>query len=103
MYDPEYVDYACFDRTQVDGLLDKTVAELISALMLINLQQLKPSLAKLLLHFNEWDIERVKRGYKTDPRHFLIEVYSFSFIFYDFFLFRITLSLITRNITKISF
>ncbi|KAL3114236.1 hypothetical protein niasHT_014080 [Heterodera trifolii] len=93
--DPEYVEYSCMDRAQVETLvLDKTMAELMAAIQLQspslnnnnnnnivhndsrpqkhglthhhhnsnNQQLLSPSLVRLLLHLNEWNVEKLCNG-----------------------------------------
>jgi hypothetical protein len=78
------------DHAQVDALLDKTVAELLAMMTLGHnsqqpptngQQQMKPSLAKLLLHLHGWDMEPVKIAYQTDAKRFLIEVFGCKGIF----------------------
>uniref|UniRef100_A0A183BJK9 RBR-type E3 ubiquitin transferase n=1 Tax=Globodera pallida TaxID=36090 RepID=A0A183BJK9_GLOPA len=98
--DPEYVEYTCMNRAQVDTLvLDKAVSELIADIQqqqnvhcpqnhlqqqqqqandshrLQKQQQLiKPSLARLLLHLHGWNVERVRAGLlECGQRQFLVE------------------------------
>ncbi|CAK5085356.1 unnamed protein product [Meloidogyne enterolobii] len=68
--DPEYVEYSCLDRQQVEDLFDKIVKELIESIPQNNL---KPELAKLLLHLNKWDVEQVRISLLNDSKRFLIE------------------------------
>jgi hypothetical protein len=88
--DPEFVEFACMDQSQVGALLDKAVDELLANLPPVssgianngglNQQQqhsLQPSLAKLLLHLHGWDFDRVTAGFLADPKRFLIEVFPF--------------------------
>ena len=76
--DPEYVEYSCLDQQQVEDLFDKIVKELIESIPQNNL---KPELAKLLLHLNKWDVEQVRICLMNDSKQFLIEVWRF-FKFY---------------------
>uniref|UniRef100_A0A914NX70 RBR-type E3 ubiquitin transferase n=1 Tax=Meloidogyne incognita TaxID=6306 RepID=A0A914NX70_MELIC len=74
--DPEYVEYSCLDQQQVEDLFDKIVKELIESIPQNNL---KPELAKLLLHLNKWDVEQVRICLMNDSKQFLIENEQFCF------------------------
>uniref|UniRef100_A0A915EVN2 RBR-type E3 ubiquitin transferase n=1 Tax=Ditylenchus dipsaci TaxID=166011 RepID=A0A915EVN2_9BILA len=66
--DPEYVEYSCLDPAQVEALLTSHVNELIECL-----PSVVPSLAKLLLHLNQWDVDKIKMHFMVNWERFLIE------------------------------
>jgi ariadne-2 len=64
---PEYFIYECLTIEEVERLLNESVELLSNAL------QIEHSLAKLLLHTNEWEIEDIIVKYLEDPCKFLVE------------------------------
>lgn len=65
--DPEYVEYSCLFTTQVENLLKNEIEEFTKALSVF------PSVAKLLLHFNGWNIEQIKVRFFDDSKRFLLQ------------------------------
>ncbi|CAG9817003.1 unnamed protein product [Phaedon cochleariae] len=64
--DPEYFEFNCLFEEQVDRLLNETVETLS------NMHQISPSLAKVLLHSHQWNIQEVTRKFKENPTQTLI-------------------------------
>ncbi|XP_028139818.1 potential E3 ubiquitin-protein ligase ariadne-2 [Diabrotica virgifera virgifera] len=64
--DPEYFEFNCLLEEQVDRLLNETVESLSNNL------QISPSLAKVLLHSHQWNIQEVTRKFNENSRNTLI-------------------------------
>ncbi|CAG9855552.1 unnamed protein product [Phyllotreta striolata] len=64
--DPEYFEYNCLLEEQVDRLLNETVETLSNNL------QIPPSLAKVLLHSNQWNINEVTKKFNDNSTQTLI-------------------------------
>lgn len=67
-YDPEYFDYECYTVDEVKKLLNDAV-EKVSDLL-----QLSPSLAKILLHENEWCVDSIVNKYRDNAVNLLVSV-----------------------------
>uniref|UniRef100_A0A6B2E970 RBR-type E3 ubiquitin transferase n=1 Tax=Phlebotomus kandelakii TaxID=1109342 RepID=A0A6B2E970_9DIPT len=65
-YDPEYFDYECYTVEEVKKLLSEAV-EKVSDLL-----QLSPSLAKILLHENEWCVDSIVNKYRDNAVNLLV-------------------------------
>ncbi|KAG5890979.1 hypothetical protein JTB14_037965 [Gonioctena quinquepunctata] len=64
--DPEYFEFSCLFEEQVDRLLNETVETLSTVL------QISPSLAKVLLHSHQWNINEVTKKFNENPTQTLI-------------------------------
>lgn len=64
--DPEFFDYKCLNEEQVERLLNETVERLSSTL------DITPSLAKVLLHSHQWNVQEIVNKYKDNKSNLLI-------------------------------
>ncbi|XP_018329535.1 potential E3 ubiquitin-protein ligase ariadne-2 [Agrilus planipennis] len=64
--DPEYFEFECLTEEQVERLLNESV-ELLS-----NNLQILPSLAKVLLHYHNWNVSEIIGKYRENASQLLI-------------------------------
>lgn len=57
----------CIQTNQVENIFKNEIDELTKALSIL------PSVAKILLHFNEWNFEQIKSQFFVDSKRFLIQ------------------------------
>lgn len=65
--DPEYLEYTCLEFSQVESFLEESVDRIASVL------NITPSVAKLLLYFNNWNDSTVIDLYIADPYKLLVD------------------------------
>ncbi|XP_055688985.1 potential E3 ubiquitin-protein ligase ariadne-2 [Lutzomyia longipalpis] len=65
-YDPEFFEYECCTVDEVKKLLNDAVEKLAELL------KLSPSLAKILLHENEWCVDGIVSKYRDNPVNLLV-------------------------------
>ncbi|VDD93487.1 unnamed protein product [Enterobius vermicularis] len=68
--DPEYIQYTCFNISQIRMMLDEIINRTVTSLCI------SQSLAKLLLEMNQWDEIKITELYKSDRQRLLIDSHA---------------------------